>query len=114
LAHKALERAEKVFGITESRFRGFFADGLAAEATESSDQRRGQIEDALKAVMNHEVDTLILAMQPSSDRFQQLLDDLAGTGVRAFVAHEVPSEIELLRVKLPKGQPHNRPFGSML
>jgi len=104
LAQMALQRAEKVFGITESRFRGFFADGPAAEATAGGDQRRGPIDDAVKAVMNHEVDALILAIQPSSARFQQLLDDLAGTGVRALVAHEIPSEIEFLRVKLPKGQ----------
>ena len=109
LAHKALQRAEKVFGITESRFRGFFADGPAPEATDGRDQRRGHIDDAVKAVMNHELDTLILAMEPSSDRFQQLLDDLAGTGVRAFVADEAPSEIEFLRLKLPKGQARNWP-----
>jgi len=114
LAHKALERAEKVFGITESRFRGFFTDGPVTEATDGRDQRRGHIDDAVKAVMNHEVDTLILAMEPSSYRFQQLLDDLAGTGVRAFVAHEVPGEIELLRVKLPKGQARNWPTSPIL
>lgn len=114
LAHKALQRAEKVFGITESRFRGFFADGAAAEAAAGRDQRRGHIDDAVKAVMNHEVDTLILAMEPSSDRFQQLLDELAGTGVRAFVANEAPSEIEFLRLKLPKGPAPNRPSSRIL
>ncbi len=102
LADKALEHAERVFGVTESRFRGFFADGPAAEAAHGGDQRRGHIDDAVKAATNHEVDTLILAIPPSSDRFQQLLDDLAGSGVRAFVAREAPSEIEFLRVKLPK------------
>jgi hypothetical protein len=114
LAHKALERAEKVFGITDSRFRGFFTDGPAVEATDDRDRRRGHIDDAVNAVMNHEVDTLILAMQPSSDRFQQLLDDLAGTGVRAFVAHEVPGEIEFLRVKLPKGPARGWPSSPIL
>jgi hypothetical protein len=114
LADKALERAEKVFGITESRFKGFFTDGPASEATDGRDQRRGRIDDAVKAVMNHEVDALILAMQPSSARFQQLLDDLAGTGIRAFVAHEVPSEIEFVRVKLSKDQARNWPSSPML
>jgi hypothetical protein len=109
LADKALQRAEKVFGITESRFRGFFANGPASEAADGRNQRRGHIDDAVKAVMNHEVDTLILAMEPSSDRFQQLLDDLAGTGVRAFVADEAPSEIEFLRLKFPKGQARDWP-----
>lgn len=112
LADKSLERAEKVFGIRESRFRGFFADAPDSETCDGGDQRRRHIDDAVKAVLNHEVDTLILAMQPSSDRFQELLDELAGTGVRAFVACEAPSKIDFLRVKLPKGQ-RNWPSSSI-